>query len=65
MGSYCIAETGKIIKGLVEPLGFGARFGGDEFIAYMLDRSENAGVNAILTTITMMMIAIKPRQLTT
>jgi diguanylate cyclase (GGDEF)-like protein len=45
MGSYCIAETGKIIKGLVEPLGFGARFGGDEFIAYMLDRSENAGVN--------------------
>jgi diguanylate cyclase (GGDEF)-like protein len=35
MGSYCISEAGKIIKRRVEPNGFGARFGGDEFVAFL------------------------------
>lgn len=35
MGSYCIGEAGKIIKRAIEPDGAGARFGGDEFVAYL------------------------------
>ena len=37
MGSYCISETGKIIRRCIGPGGTGARFGGDEFVAYLVD----------------------------
>lgn len=33
MGSHCIGEAGKIIRGALEPNGVGSRFGGDEFVA--------------------------------
>ncbi len=32
MGSYCIAEVGSVIRGLLAQNGFGCRFGGDEFV---------------------------------
>jgi diguanylate cyclase (GGDEF)-like protein len=37
MGSYCISEAGKIIRRSIGPGGRGARFGGDEFVAYLVD----------------------------
>jgi diguanylate cyclase (GGDEF)-like protein len=40
MGSYCISEAGKLIKATIEPNGVGARFGGDEFVAFV----HNAGI---------------------
>jgi diguanylate cyclase (GGDEF)-like protein len=35
MGSYCISEAGVLIKRSIEPNGMGARFGGDEFVAFV------------------------------
>ncbi len=35
LGSHSISETGKIIKACIETNGFAARFGGDEFVAWV------------------------------
>ncbi len=35
LGSHCIAETGKLIKACIESNGSAARFGGDEFVAWL------------------------------
>jgi len=37
MGSHCIAEVGKLIKGCLRAAAAGARFGGDEFMAFVPD----------------------------
>ncbi len=42
MGSFCIAETGKLIKRELEVNGVGARFGGDEFVGYLSGGIEQA-----------------------
>jgi diguanylate cyclase (GGDEF)-like protein len=44
MGSYCIAEAGKLIKRALEPNGVGSRFGGDEFVASL----RNCGIDDAL-----------------
>ena len=44
MGSYCIGEAGRLIKRAIEPNGAGARFGGDEFVAYL----RNCGLEGAL-----------------
>ncbi len=44
MGSYCIAESGKIIRQHLDQEGIGARFGGDEFVAFLVDRGEEDGL---------------------
>lgn len=35
LGSHCIAETGRIIKACIDHNGAAARFGGDEFVAWV------------------------------
>jgi diguanylate cyclase (GGDEF)-like protein len=45
MGSYCISETGKLIRSLIEPNGVGARFGGDEFVAYLRNCDLDQGMD--------------------
>lgn len=35
LGSHCIAETGKLIRACLGANGAGARFGGDEFVAWL------------------------------
>ncbi len=42
LGSYCISETGKMIKELIEGLGMGSRFGGDEFVIFLHCNLEDA-----------------------
>ena len=42
LGSYCITETGKMIKEHIEGLGMGARFGGDEFVIFLHCNLEDA-----------------------
>jgi diguanylate cyclase (GGDEF)-like protein len=37
LGSHCIAETGRIIKSSLPGEAAGARFGGDEFVAWFAD----------------------------
>jgi diguanylate cyclase (GGDEF)-like protein len=37
LGSHCIAETGRIIKAELPGGAAGARFGGDEFVAWFSD----------------------------
>lgn len=36
-GSYCVSETGKIIKDVISSKGLASRFGGDEFMAFLLN----------------------------
>lgn len=42
LGSYCITETGKMMKERIEGLGMGARFGGDEFVIFLHCNLEDA-----------------------
>ncbi|MDH3521599.1 MAG: GGDEF domain-containing protein [Myxococcales bacterium] len=44
MGSYCISEAGALIRHAIEPNGVGARFGGDEFVAFL----RNGGLDEAL-----------------
>jgi diguanylate cyclase (GGDEF)-like protein len=44
MGSYCISETGKIILNHIDPNGVGARFGGDEYVAYLRNCDLDVGL---------------------
>jgi diguanylate cyclase (GGDEF)-like protein len=44
LGSYCVAEAGKIIKSCLPAGAAGARFGGDEFVAWFAD----LGIEAVL-----------------
>jgi len=45
-GAYSIAETGKIIKRSINERGLASRFGGDEFIACLLNTSSAGGRRA-------------------
>jgi diguanylate cyclase (GGDEF)-like protein len=47
LGSHCIAEAGKIIKACLPAGAAGARFGGDEFVAWFADAAMDAALEVL------------------
>lgn len=47
LGSHCIAEAGKIIKACLPAGAAGARFGGDEFVAWFADAAVEVALEVL------------------